>query len=403
MRIDVHLPRLHSQQKQVATSQARFKVLASGRRWGKTRLGSLLCLTTGLRGGRAWWVAPTYKMARVGWRGIKELAVQIPGAAIHRGDLMVGLPGGGEVWVRSADNPDSLRGEGLDFVVMDECAFMREEAWQHALRPALSDRLGGALFISTPKGRNWFWRTWHNAQDGEAGEWDAWQFPTAGNPFIAAGEIEAARAGLPERIFAQEYLAQFLDDAGGVFRKVMEAATATEQEEPQDGHDYIFGVDWARTNDYTVFAVLDVTDHALVAMDRFNQTEYAVQVGRLKALYRRFRPRVIIAEYNSMGGPIVETLQREGLPVQAFTTTSVSKQQAIDSLALAFESGDITVIPDQALIAELQAYEGQRMPSGAMRYSAPSGMHDDTVMALAIAWSGLSDGPVMGSKNPFYE
>ena len=110
-----------------------------------------------MNGGRAWWVAPSYKMAAVGWRLVHELGVQVPGVQVSKVNRMITLPTGGAVQIRSADDPDSLRGEGLDFVVMDECAFMKEDAWTHALRPALSDRLGKAMFISTPKGRNWFY------------------------------------------------------------------------------------------------------------------------------------------------------------------------------------------------------------------------------------------------------
>ena len=141
------LPRLHPGQKTVWDEHARFKVLASGRRWGKTLLGSLACVVDGASGGRAWWVAPSYKMAMVGWRAVYRLGRQIPGANIRRGDLLVEMPGGGSVQVRSADDPQSLRGEGLTLAVLDECAFMSEEAWTEALRPALSDRRGGALFI----------------------------------------------------------------------------------------------------------------------------------------------------------------------------------------------------------------------------------------------------------------
>jgi len=222
--------------------------------------------------------------------------------------------------------------------------------------------------------------------DDQEHEWAGWQLPTADNPYIDPDEIEAARRGLPERIFSQEYLAQFLDDAGGVFRRVMEAATAT----PQDGahlhHEYTFGIDWGRQLDYTAIAVMDVTTSSLVALDRFNQIDYTVQLGRLTALYERFRPRAIVAESNSMGQPLLETLQRDGLPVVPFTTTNASKQIAIDALALAFERGAIRILPDPVLINELQSYEAERLPSGMTRYSAPAGLHDDTVMALALAW-----------------
>ena len=388
--LDVTLPSLHTSQRRVADSDARFRVLACGRRWGKTRLGAALCTVTALNGGRAWWTAPSYPMSVVGWRLIKRLALQIPGVDIRRAERSITFPTGGEIWVRSADNPDSLRGEGLDFVVLDECAFMKEEAWSEAIRPALSDRQGRAMFISTPKGRNWFWRLWQRCQDGHDIDWHGWQLPTSDNPYIADDEIEAARKGSTEKIFQQEYLAMFLEDAGGVFRRVMDAATATALDGGKEGRQYIIGADWGRSNDYTVFTVIDVESKEMVYGDRFTQIDYNIQAGRLKALYNRF-PGSIIAEYNSMGGPIVERLQMEGLPVTGFTTTNKTKEVLIRGLESAFENGEIRILPDPILIGELQAYEQERMAMG-WRFGAPEGMHDDTVISLALAWSGLTSG-----------
>jgi len=319
---------------------------------------------------------------------IKALAIQIDGATIREGDHLAKIPGAGIIQVKSADRPDSLRGEGLDFCVLDECAFMREEAWSEALRPALSDRQGGAMFISTPKGRNWFWRLYQRGQDEHEPDWASWQRPTSENPYIPASEIAAARHDLPERIFAQEYRAIFLEDAGGVFRRVMDAATAQEQR-PQDGHTYIVGVDWGKHDDFTVLTVFDAESRTMVAMDRFNQIDYAFQRKRLMALAERYQPDAIIAETNAMGEPIIEQLQRDGLPVRGFTTTNATKAEAIESLALAFERGDITILNEPTLIGELQAYEMERLPSGRIRYTAPEGMHDDCVMSLALAWSGM--------------
>ena len=103
----------------------------------------------------------------------------------------------------------------------------------------------------------------------------------------------------------------------------------------------------------------------------------------------------IVAERNSMGEPLIEQLSRDGLPVTSFQTTAQSKAQAIDALALAFERSEIRILPEPVLVGELQAYEMQRLPSGMMRYSAPDGMHDDTVMALALAWQGMQNsGPL---------
>lgn len=388
--IRIDPPALHRGQREVWQDAARFHTLACGRRWGKSRLGALLCLHKAATGGRAWWVGPTYPVASVGWRMIRRLAVQIPSASIRESERMVMLPGGGSIQVKSADNPDSLRGEGLNYVVIDECAFVREEAWTEALRPALADRKGGALFISTPKGRNWFWRLWHNA-DGE--NWKAWRFTSYDNPYLDPAEIDAAKENLPERVFAQEFMAEFIEDTGGVFRRVMEAATATAMERGEPGQEYIVGVDWGKSNDFTVLTVLDQTGR-LVALDRFNQIDYAVQLGRLSALCERFPPMVVIPEQNSIGVPLIEQLHRTGLRIQPFLTTNASKAQAIDALTLAFERGDICILPDPVLIAELQSYEAERLPSGMLRYGAPAGMHDDCVMSLAMAWQGIATGGV---------
>ncbi len=372
---------------QVLQSGARFNVLACGRRWGKSRLGALLSLYVGLRQGRAWWVAPSYKMAGVGWRLLRQLAQQLPGVEIRQGDQLIHLPGGGSVQVRSADDPQSLRGEGLDFLVLDECAFIQEIAWTEALRPALSDRQGSALFISTPKGRNWFWRLWMRGQADDDPEWRSWQFATQTNPYIVPAELEAAQRSLPERVWRQEYMAEFVDDAGGVFRRVVESATLTPMTMPLSGHTYVAGVDWALHNDFTVITIIDATDQTVAYMDRYNGVDYTVQRQRIAALCERFGVQAILSEDNAMGGPNNEELQSAGLPLRRFTTTHSTKANLIEALAAAFERSALRILNDPILVAELQAYEVQRTPSGLVRYGAPAGIHDDCVISVALAWA----------------
>jgi len=320
---------------------------------------------------------------------IKALAIQIDGATIREGDHLAKIPGAGIIQVKSADRPDSLRGEGLDFCVLDECAFMREEAWSEALRPALSDRQGGAMFISTPKGRNWFWRLYQRGQDEHEPDWASWQRPTSENPFIPAQEIADAKRDLPERIFEQEYLAEFKDDAGGVFRRVMDAATAQEQG-PIEGHQYIAGVDVAAMSDFTVISVMDVAAKRMVYLDRFSRVEYETLEDRLAALHERYRLSSMIVEANSIGQPVIDHLVARGIPARPFTTTNVTKHEIITALQSAFEHGEITILSDKVLIAELQAFEMERLKSGLVRYGAPQGMHDDCVMSLALAWQAVA-------------
>lgn len=150
---------------------------------------------------------------------IHGLAVQM-NAEIRKVDQMAVFPSGGSVQVRSADNPDSLRGEGLDYLVIDEAAHIKQwdATWNQALRPALSDREGRALFISTPRGHNHFYELFQEAKAGREG-WSAFQFPSWSNPFLAQSEIDDAKRDLPGLVFRQEYGAEFVQLAGALFRR----------------------------------------------------------------------------------------------------------------------------------------------------------------------------------------
>ncbi len=379
-RIDVHP---HPGQAEVHKNQARFKVLAAGRRWGKTRLGVNECLEIAAAGGRAWWVAPNYKMSEVGWRPLRRIGGKI-GAEIRKVDRQIVLPNGGEVTVRSADNPDTLRGEGLDYIVIDECAFVPEEAWTEALRPALSDREGGAIFISTPKRRNWFFRLYQQGLNGD-GNWKSFQFPTSANPYIAPAEIEAARETLPADIFRQEYLAVFLEGEGAVFRNINACIHAPDPCGVHEGHQIMAGVDWGKHDDFTAISIGCRDCRVEIAHDRFNKIDYAFQRGRLETVFRKYNVQRAMIELNSIGEPNFEMLQRDGLPVMGFQTTATTKPPLIENLALALQSEDWQFQPDPIWTGELEAYEMKVNPvTNRTTYSAPEGMHDDTVVARAL-------------------
>ena len=367
---------------------SRFKVVSAGRRFGKTRLAVAECLGAAREGKRAWWISPTYRMSNVGWRPLKQIASRVPGAVIRKVEKEVVFPGGGMVAVRSSDNPDSLRGEGLDFVVMDEAAYIMPEAWIEAIRPALSDRLGRALFISTPRGRNWFWDI--HRKGGIESDWASFTYPTTANPYIQPSEIEAARAELPEIIFRQEYLAEFVDSEGAVFRRIRDAAILEALDAPLEGHQYSAGVDVAASVDYTVITVLDVNTREMVYFDRFNRVDYPVLEDRLLACYRKWHLDGMVVESNSIGQPVIDHLRENDLNIVPFTTTNLTKHDIIQRLQSAFEHGLIHIIDDPVLVGELLSYESKRTPSGNYTYSAPEGQHDDCVMSLAFAWFGIT-------------
>jgi phage FluMu gp28-like protein len=198
---------------------------------------------------------------------------------------------------------------------------------------------------------------------------------------------ELAKTRLPERTFGQEWNALFLE-GGTIFRRVRDASTLQPQE-PVTGGQYVIGVDWGRSNDATVFCVLDTVNKQQMWLDRMTDTDYATQRVRLVALAQRYNNAHIIAETNSMGQPNIEALYNMGASITPFTTTNASKAQAIQGLELAFERGEITLLNDELQINELTAYQSEKLPSGLMRYGSPEGLHDDTVMALAMAWNGI--------------
>lgn len=364
-----------------------------GRRWGKTIMGGVISLATASQGGKVAWVVPTYKNGRPLWRWAESVVAPLRKAGlcgVNRAERMIEFAGGGFLGIYSADNPDSVRGESFHVVIVDEAARILEEVWTDGIQPTLADYGGDAILISTPKGRNWFWFEWQRGQDGTDGSVQSWRAPSSDNPNPRIREAALkARDRVPDRTYRQEWLAEFIDDGGGVFPGVALCATA-QPAGRVDRHEYVMGVDWGKLNDATVFSVIDMTARRQVAMERLRRTDYRLQLQRLDAVAETYGPRVIVAERNSMGEPLIEQLIQRGLPVQPFTTTNDTKNQIIEALQLAFQNKSLEILDDPVQLGELQAYEMERLPSGKVRYGAPQGMHDDCVMSLALAYSAMN-------------
>lgn len=218
----VELPDCHPAQVAIAKSKARFIVAACGRRFGKGILGIGKAIECALQKGKhAWWICPTFASASFssGWEVAKTVSSGIPGSQVQLQTHKLTLPGGGWLQFKSAEEPDSLRGEGIDLAVIDEAAHIKglQTLWEQCLRPCLSDRKGRALFISTPCGFNFFQQLFKRAETDP--EWASFHFTSKDRPSFGDSEYEAAKLELPRLVFRQEYDAEFVQLAGALFKR----------------------------------------------------------------------------------------------------------------------------------------------------------------------------------------
>ena len=391
----IELPKPHSQGQKDLIRSTEMDVVLAGRRWGKTHSGVQRVIFNALENpGLYWWVGLGWRSASLkrAWRELKIISTVLwaaygdkkPDRYIRESAKELVLPGGSEVWMRTAERPDSLAGEGIKGCVLDEFTLMKEEVWTEYIEATLLDFMGWAMFIGVPKGNNWGGRLWKNAKDREG--WNQWHFPTSSNPALDLKRLESIRVHTPAKLFSQEYLAELVDGAGLVFSGIYDCVRAILSEIPEENGEYIFGLDWGKSHDFTVVTVINSLNKEVVWIERFTDTDYSVQRDHIKRLNEVFKPRCIVAEANTMGGPLCEQLQDDGLPVEEFWTTNKSKRQIIEGLVVGIEQREIGLPNFKPLLTELEAYESKVTAQGNVTYNAPAGEHDDCVISLALAW-----------------
>jgi hypothetical protein len=396
----------------------RFRVVCTGRRFGKT-----LCLAGELldRGGDVpgdyGWIAPTYNVAERGREAFMQAAEEgrprFVGRAPARVEFDCRNGGRSRVWFLSADNPENIRGYGFCGLVIDEAALVPLDVWNYILRPTIAQTKGWAVFISTPKGRNWFYDMFTRGEDPSESDYESFKFPSIASPYFPASEWEDAQRTLPSDVFRQEYEAEFLEDSAGVFRKVSSclfpesALTRDDRAGP-----VVIGCDVAKHTDFTVLIAMNSRDGRCLEMARFNQLDWPVQKDRILAFARKWRGRLIL-DATGAGDPIYDDLARRYGNIEPFKFTSVSKVELIQRLIVAIEQQEITWPGEWSILTnELHRYEYKISARGHLSYSAPAGFHDDCVIALALAnhrrWQTESCGPMLpippvrGTRSRFF-
>lgn len=333
-------------------------------------------------GGNYWWVAPVYSQAEIAFRRTKKMLKDagMPSSLWKSNDQKktIDFTGCGTLWFKSAEKPDNLYGEDVYAAVLDEATRMREEAW-HAVRSTLTYTRGPVRIISNVKGRgNWVYKLGQRARDGTLP--DSAYAKLTSLDAVEAGifpreEYEDAKASIPEHVFRQLYMAEPGDDGGNPFgidhiaRQVAELS-----DRPVEW----WGVDLAKSYDYAVAIGLDGEGH-VAYFDRW-RGGWEHTTAKLAGLLKE-RPSLI--DSTGVGDPIVERLQRSCPMAEGFKFTRESKQPLMEGLAVAIQNGEVW-FPDGPIRSELESFEYE-VERTRVRYSAPEGMHDDCVCALALA------------------
>jgi hypothetical protein len=303
--------------------------------------------------------------------------------------------------MKGADNPDSVRGVGWKGVVLEEFAAMRHgrQIWYEILEPILRENGGWAMFIFTPKGRNHAYELFMKARQDASGD-SFWSIlPATVSGLILPEELTKARESMPERLFNQEFMCEFLDDASSVFHKVRECVGG-ELEAPVRNQKYVLGVDLGRTNDFTVLTTIHVATNKVVDFQRMSDTSWAIQKENIVLTAKKYNNATVVIDATGFSAgsviaedlkeiPIAKDLRMVNLQVVPFKFTHQSKKALVEKLIVAIEQKLITYPHIQEMIDELEAFTYEVSEFGNIRYTAPEGLHDDCVMSLALAVFGL--------------
>jgi len=377
----VSLPQLHPGQlalrQRIADRGARFVTTMCGRQFGKSTDGEEWIADGAISGFPVAWIAPTYKYLDPVWRDLvvrlRPITKRVDSQQ-HRLELL----GGGAIECWTFDNPDPGRGRKYKRVVCDEAGLVPDikDIFEASIRPTLLFYEGDCRFYGTPKGRtHQFVLLFAKGESGEDG-WASFRAKTADNPYIPPGEIEKARQQLPPAIFAQEFEGIPADDQANPFgAEAVRVCIAPLSEEPP----IAWGWDFARAQDWTVGIGLDKNGH-VARLERWQRVPWAESRARVRNATGHVYAQ---GDSTGIGDVIVEDLQRDGMEIMGYQFTPKSKQALMERLAAAIQQRTVT-FPDGVIRTELDTFEYEYGAHG-VRYTAPDGLHDDCVMALALA------------------
>ena len=383
---NIKLYKPHPKQREIheaLETDIKYCIVSIGRQFGKTLFAENQAVKWGLEN-KNWkigWISPTYKQAKKVFKEItKALADCIYVVGMNRGDLVIEFNTGSVIQFYSAEAYDSIRGETFDALICDEFAFFKPEAWNEVLKATVLVRGKKVLILSTPKGKNQFYNLWNLAEHNK--NYISFRGSSYDNPLIDPAEIREAERNLPDHVFKQEYLAEFLDNGSSVFRNIKDCINKSSQ-----SANLFAGIDLGRSDDYTVLTICD-SNNIEVYSERWRHMEWSTIINNIVTQLNKYKPNTLV-ESNGAQDAIFEQIRNKvnynKNSVQAFVTTSKSKQNIIEDLIVKFEAMEIGIIGHDWQINELEVFTYEyNLKTRAIKYNAPTGLHDDYVMSRAI-------------------
>ena len=385
--MEVQLYNPHQNQKIIHDSinfePYKYYVLNIGRQFGKSLLAMNQCYYWAFNNTNVQiaWVSPIYRQAK---KVFDEMVRAFDGTNLidkNSSELIIKLKNGSTIQFFSAERYDNIRGFTFDYLVCDEFAFMAEQSWTEVLRATVLIKGKKVLLISTPKGKNHFYNIF-NLESIDR-KYKSFKM-TSYDGLASADEIDGAKLTLPDNVFRQEYLAEFVDSGTGVFNNV------TINDKPLITPKYYGGIDLGRADDYTVLTILNEKGQ-MVHCERHRHNTWQNIVDTLLKTLKAFNCMTYV-EVNSIGDAIFEQIRAKYSKVEPFTTTSKSKQDAVESLQVANQNKEFSILPIDWLQKEFEIYTYEYShKTRSIKYSAPQGFHDDGVMSCCIAFKALKD------------
>ena len=388
--MEVNLYKPHKNQRTIHDSinneSFKYYVLNIGRQFGKSMLAENQCLYWALNSAHITigWVAPTYKQAMKVFLEIEKAFSDSDLMKTNKSELTIKFDNRSTIQFFSSEKYNNIRGFTFDYLVCDEIAFQAEASWSEVLKATVLVKGKKVLLISTPRGKNHFYRMYLSGLNDVNKVYKSFKFTSYDNPLINPAEIDEAKANLPPHIFKQEYLGEFVDDSSVVFPKPI---ILNEAIKPDKNY---AGVDVGRADDYTVVTIINSSGQ-MVDVQRFRHTSWENIVNQVAVIINKYNADTYV-EVNGVGDPIFEMLRDKTKKVRPFVTTNKSKQDIIEQLIVDMQNGLIKFQNEDWLIQEFDVFTYDYNPkSKVIKYSAPAGFHDDGVMSVAFANKARKD------------